>query len=130
MADHGGIRDQVTGAVAKLKSSLDQRASELLSQLDKIEDAAAKEKPSGTVTDKKAVFTWDHALEETCKSFGHVCFSSVSASRCTAVGDGVRRATVDEAAVVSVRLFNKDGTWCVDRVLSACGCWTLMESME
>ena len=65
---------------------------------------------------KKAVFTWDHALKETCKSFGHVCFSSVSASRCTAVGDGVRRATVDEAAVVSVRLFNKDGICCVDEV--------------
>ena len=116
MAD---IRDQITGAVAQLKSSLEERESELLSQLYKIEDAAAKEKPCGTVTDrhtKKAVFTWDHALEETCKSFGHVCFSSVCASRCTAVGDGVRRATVDEAAVVSVRLFNKDGTCCVDEV--------------
>lgn len=55
-------------------------------------------------------------FEQACKSFGHVLTSSISPSKCTATGEGLSRATVGEAAIVTLTVNDHEGMPCCEEI--------------
>ena len=124
LTKYEAVRKDITKTVDGLKLALERRAAELLDRVNQIETADTEEENNRSVAltqqrkpEKELVFAYDDALEEACKSFGQVCATCVSPGNCIASGEGVSEATVDEAAVVTVHLFNENGSRCMEDVL-------------
>ena len=104
--DTEGIKDQIRRTAERLKALIQERANNLVSQLE-------NNPPSSADTVK---FNVDSSIEVACKSYGSLCFADVSPSATYVLGKGVRRALVDEAAYIEVHLTTSDGSTCYDDV--------------